>query len=441
MSIRQRLLLWLLLAAALAIAVTGISIYYRARVEANQLFDYHLKQIALTLQDHVPDEPQLMGTLEEEIDYDFVIQVWSDGGEKHYLSHPHKALPPRTEPGYQSVRTDEGEWRVFSMQQNNLLVQVSQPIDIRTQLATKLALSAMMPALFLLAALGLLIWLIVGRGLRPLDQLADAVRASDVNTLKPIPPADLPQELKPLANALNDLLGRLDQAIKTQRDFVADAAHELRTPLTALQLQTQLAQRATTDAERKLCFDQLKDGLRRATLLVQQLLMLARQEARIEKMSDEEIDLSGLIRDAITEHATIANSKQIDLEVSVEPKLAARGDADALRAMIANLIDNALRYTPERGAVEIKLMQQDGRAILEFNDSGPGIPEAEHSRVFDRFYRQAGSAGTGSGLGLAIVKRIADFHGIEIQLSQPPSGAGLKIRLIFPSGAASRSDT
>lgn len=434
MSIRQRLLLWLLLAAALAIAVTGISIYYRARVEANQLFDYHLKQIALTLQDHVPDEPETVGTLEEEIDYDFVIQEWSDGGEKHYLSHPHKALPPRTEPGYQSVRTDEGEWRVFSMRQNNLLVQVSQPIDIRTRLATKLALSAMMPALFLLVALGALIWIIVGRGLRPLEQLADAVRASDANTLQPIPPAQLPQELKPLANALNDLLGRVDQAMKTQRDFVADAAHELRTPLTALQLQTQLAQRASTDAERKLSFDQLKEGLRRATHLVQQLLMLARQEARMEKISDAEIDLTALVQSAIADHASIANAKFIEFKANASVGLATRGDADALRAMIANLIGNAIQYTPERGTVEVSLTHQDGRAIFDVSDTGPGIPEAERARVFDRFYRLAGSAGAGSGLGLAIVKRIADSHHIEIQLSQAASGTGLKIRLIFPGG-------
>ena len=250
MSIRQRLLAWLLCTTIFAIAITGLSIYQRARIEANQLFDYHLKQIAMTLQDHAPDESDIMGTLEEEIDYDFVIQIWSRGDEKRYLSHPHKALPPRTKPGYQTVATDEGEWRVFSMKQNQLLVQVSQPIDIRTQLATKFALSTMMPALFLLLALGILIWFIVGRGLRPLEQLASAVRASDVHTLKPISPTNLPSELRPLAVALNDLLERLERALQTQREFVADAAHELRTPLTALQLQAQLAERATTAPER-----------------------------------------------------------------------------------------------------------------------------------------------------------------------------------------------
>ncbi len=432
MSIRQRLLLWLLLAVLVAIAIAGLSIYYRARLEANQLFDYHLKQIALTLQDHVPDEPDLMGTLEEEIDYDFVIQVWSDSGEKHYLSHPHKALPPRTDPGYQNVRTDEGEWRVFSMKLNDLLVQVSQPSDIRTQLATQLALSTMMPALLLLLALGILIWYIVGRGLHPLEQLAAAVRASDANTLQPIPPTNLPSELKPLATALNDLLRRLDLAMQTQRDFVADAAHELRTPLTALQLQAQLAERATTDGERNHAFAHLKQGLKRATHLVQQLLTLARQEAEADEIPHAGLNLTALVSDVIAEHAPLAQAKRIALQLSAAQTMEVRGDGDTLRLMIGNVIDNALRYTPEMGAINVVLGQEDGTVFLEIGDTGPGIPETERQRVFDRFYRREGSAGAGSGLGLAIVKRIADAHGIEIDLRDSASESGLHMRFIFP---------
>ena len=130
MSIRQRLLLWLLSAVCIAIAVAGVSVYHRARVEANQLFDYQLKQIALTLQDHVFGESNVMGSLEEEIDYDFVIQVWTEAGVKRYFSHPHKALPPRTYPGYETVKTDEGQWRVFSMAAGGLFIQTAQPAEI-----------------------------------------------------------------------------------------------------------------------------------------------------------------------------------------------------------------------------------------------------------------------------------------------------------------------
>ncbi len=433
MSIRRRLLLWLLLAVMIAIGIAGLSIYYRARVEANQLFDYHLKQIALTLQDHVPDGSDIVGSLEEEIDYDFVIQVWSNGGEKHYLSHPHKALPPRTEPGYRTVSTDEGVWRVFSMRQNELLVQVSQPTEIRGQLATKLAFSTLTPALFLLVALGVLIWFIVGRGLRPLEQLAAVVRASDANTLKPIPPTDLPSELQPLATALNDLLARLDQAMRVQGDFVADAAHELRTPLTALQLQAQLAERASNDAERSVAFTHLKAGLKRATHLVQQLLLLARQEAGIAVTPHQRVDLSILLQNIVAELMPLADAKRIQLNLSSHPELTVNGDADSLRIMLANVIDNAIRYTPEAGKIEISLVQINGLTILDVGDTGPGIPARERAHVFDRFYRLAGSAGTGSGLGLAIVKRIADNHGVEIELNERSNGSGLLTRFIFPA--------
>ena len=432
MSIRQRLLLWLLSAVCIAIAVAGVSVYHRARVEANQLFDYQLKQIALTLQDHVFGESNVMGSLEEEIDYDFVIQVWTEAGVKRYFSHPHKALPPRTDPGYQNVKTDEGEWRVFSMAASGLFIQTAQPAEIRAQLATSLALRTMMPALWLLVGLAVLIWFIVGRGLRPLEQLALAVRERNPDVLHPVPEANLPGELKPLAMALNELLQRLDRAMQTQRDFVADAAHELRTPLTALQLQAQLAERATTDAERKLAFAYLKEGLKRATHLVQQLLLLARQEAGVTQTSLTPIDLSSLVTDVIAEHVPLAQAKGIELRVNAEQAIDVRGDANAVRIMIGNVIDNAVRYTPAMGAIDVVLARKDGRAILDISDTGPGIPEEERQRVFDRFYRREGSAGAGSGLGLAIVKRIADAHGVEILLSDRSSGAGLQMRFMFP---------
>lgn len=433
MSIRQHLLLWLLAAALIAIAIAGLSTYQRARVEANHLFDYHLKQIALTLQDHVPDESDIMGSLEEEIDYDFVIQVWSGDGEKHYLSHPHKALPPQTAPGYQWVRTDEGEWRTFAMIQNSLLVQVSQPADIRAQLATKLAMSMLVPAIILLVAMGGFIWFIVGRGMRPLEQFAADVRASDAQMLMPISPNRLPTELKPLAIALNDLLARLDSAMKVQREFIADAAHELRTPLTALQLQAQLAERASTDAERSIAFTYLKEGLKRATHLLQQLLMLARQEVGIAAGPHQRVDLSVLLQNIVAEFTPLAEAKRIQLSLSSRAALAVNGDVDSLRIMLANVIDNAIRYTPDAGKIEISLLQRKGLTILDVGDSGPGIPAQERTHVFDRFYRLADSAGTGSGLGLAIVKRIADHHGVEIELTEGSNGSGLLTRFIFPA--------
>jgi two-component system, OmpR family, sensor kinase len=289
--------------------------------------------------------------------------------------------------------------------------------------------------LWLLPGLALLIWLIVGRGLRPLEELAVAVRQRNPDVLHPVSEANLPKELRPLAQSLNGLLQRLDRAIKQQRDFVADAAHELRTPLAALKLQTQLAERATTDAERKLGFQYLHEGIKRATHLVQQLLVLARQETGAPSTGGASIDLGQLVGEVAGEHTPIAHAKGIELRVAIQDTTVVRGDADALRIMIGNVVDNAVRYTPIGGLVDLSLVRENDRVILNISDSGPGIPEQERQRVFDRFYRLGGSGAAGSGLGLAIVKRIADAHNVEVLMGEVSTGMGLQMRLVWTIAA------
>ena len=432
-SIRSRLLLWLLAGVLIASLSAALMTYFKARTEANHLFDYLLKQIALTLQDQSLSNPDAMGTLEEEEDYDFVIQVWNDAGVRRYFSHPHKALPPRTEPkpSYQTVKTDEGEWRVYTMTKRDLLIQVAQPLDVRRQLATAIGLRTMIPLVPLLLVLAGLIWFIVGRGLQPLERLAQAVRARNSAALQPIPDANLPSELKPLAASLNDLLARLNIALQSQKDFVADAAHELRTPLTALQLQTQLAERAVAPEDRAKSFEQLKGGLKRATHLVQQLLTLARQEPGLANKSFSSVDLSALVKQVITDYAPIAAAKGVDLGLLRDAAATRQGDREALRVMVGNIVDNAIRYTPDGGRVDVSISGANKQIEIEVTDTGPGIPADDRERVFDRFYRREASQSTGSGLGLAVVKNIAGRHHIDIQLTDNPSAMGLCVKLRF----------
>ena len=432
-SIRSRLLLWLLASVLIASVSAAFMTYFKARTEANQLFDYHLKQIALTLQDQSLANLDVMGTLEEEEDYDFVIQVWNDAGVRRYFSHPHKALPPRTKLGYQTVKTDEGEWRVYTKAERDLLIQVAQPLDVRRQLARALGLRTMIPLVPLLLVLSGLIWFIVGHGLQPLERLAHAVRARHSAALQPIPDANLPSELKPLATSLNDLLVRLGLALQSQKDFVADAAHELRTPLTALQLQTQLAERAVSPEDRAKSFAQLKGGLKRATHLVQQLLTLARQEPGVAERSFSAVDLSALVKQVITDYAPIAAAKGVDLGLMRDVAVSRQGDREALRVMVGNIVDNAIRYTPYGGSVDVSISGANEHVEIVVTDTGLGIPGDDRERVFDRFYRREASQSTGSGLGLAIVKNIADRHGIAIRLTDNPSAGGLSISLRFPN--------
>jgi len=431
-SIRRRLLLWLLSGLALAVAAAALRIYTQTLDEANELFDYHLKQMAASLPNDSfdPLPPSKPGG--PEIEDGLVVQIWDRNGLQLYFSHPASKLPQRAELGFSTVETARGSWRVYSALEQNNIVQVAQPMSVRQNLAAGMALRALVPLLLLLPLLGILIWLTVGRGLRPLDQMASALERRTPDSLDALPQDGLPEEIRPLVQALNDLLLRLARALESQKAFVADAAHELRTPLTAVQLQIQLAERAKTEEERKAAFAQLKQGQLRAAHLVQQLLTLARQEPGIAPQPHSAIDLAEVARLVVSEYATLAAERNIDLGISQEDQAIISGDLEALRVMLGNLVDNAIRYTPRGGTVDVALQLRDGTAVLDVSDTGPGIPEADRERVFDRFYRREINHASGSGLGLAIVKNIADRHHARIALENRAPGPGLRASISFP---------
>jgi len=306
-------------------------------------------------------------------------------------------------------------------------------MSARRELAASMALRTIIPVLAALPLLALLIWFIIARGLQPLDRVAAAVARRSPVLLEPVSERGLPSEVQPLVHALNGLLDRLGIALAAQRSFIADAAHELRTPLTAVHLQAQLAERASTDDERRRALADLKAGLERATRLSEQLLTLAREEPGVIERAPVDVDLAELAREAIGELAPLAETKSIDLGLSASAKAAVMGDPQALRALVSNLVDNALRYTPSGGRVDVAVgADPDGAAMLSVRDNGPGIAPAERDRVFDRFYRGPSSGVPGSGLGLAIVKSVADRHGVTIALGEGIEGKGLGVSVRFP---------
>ena len=435
-SIRRDLLLWLLLALLLGIAAAAVGTYLRAREEANALFDYQLKEMAASLTD-APFVAAPPGVLGGGAAGTIVVQIWDRNGVQLYLSQPQRVLPQHAQLGFTTISTDSGEWREFSALAADQVVQVAQPMRARSELAASMALRTIVPLLAVVPVLGLLIWLTIARGLKPLDRLAAAVARRSPTLLEPVGERGLPSEVQPLVRALNGLLERLDKALAAQRSFIADAAHELRTPLTAVHLQAQLAERATTEGDRRQALADLRSGLERATHLSEQLLTLAREEPVVAERPLTAVDLSELAREVIAELAPLAETKSIDLGLNASGRASVRGDADALRTLISNLIDNALRYTPDGGKVDVNVAQDGERIALSVRDTGPGIAPAERARVFDRFYRgQAGSASIpGSGLGLAIVRSVADRHGAEIALDDGIDGAGLGITLRFPAAS------
>lgn len=458
-SIRRQLLLALFAAMFTALLLAGWATYRAARHEADALFDYHLRQIALSVRDQ--RFPDTRSFLADDGNVDYVIRVWDLTGLTIYYSKPHELLPELTQLGYSRAITGEGEWRVFALQHQGMTIAVAQPMRVRNQLAADSAWKTLRPFFFLLPAMGALVWTLVGLGLRPLARLAESLRNRSPDSLRPLPDEGLPEEIQPLTVALNDLLARLKSAFSAQRDFVADAAHELRTPLTALQLQVQLVERAADEAERRAAIDDLKRGLQRASHTVGQLLTLARLEPGAAAMRMSRIDLAALAREVIVEHMPLAEARGIDLGLVAagESCVFVAGDAGDLRILIANLLTNALRHAPMGGRVDVLCHRQSGQGggqeesgqgnnqsisvpgnhapgivVLEVSDNGPGIPEAERERVFGRFYRRAGEPEPGSGLGLAIVRAIAERHGATVSLHDAVCG-GLLARVSFPSCA------
>ena len=427
-SIRRRLLLWLFVGLLLATASATLAVYRQAWEEANELFDQQLQQMANAF----PEEGlSRMPTPPSNREGITIVQVWDQNGIELYLSQP--ASPPQTRAsGFSTVVTPEGSWRVYTNITGNYVVQVSQHLSARRELAARTALRTIAPLLGLLPVLGVLMWIVVGRSLRPLNNVATEVSALRPQALQPLPEDDLPVEVRPLVGALNDLLKRLGESVRLQRSFIADAAHELRTPLTAVRLQTQIAERAKTDAERTSAFVQLKDGIERASRLVQQLLILARTEPDALERPYASVSLLDVARQVIVEQAPSAEQKRVDLGLSEGPDARVTGDAETLRILVGNLVDNAIRYTPAGGAVDVSIVEEPKEVLLLVADTGPGIPADMRERVFDRFYRYEPNGGTGSGLGLAIVRDIAQRHGATVELGDAQPGKGLKVTVRFP---------
>ena len=442
-SIRARLLAWLFAGVVLIGAVGGLIVYHNALIEADAFFDYHLRQTALILRDE-PVEYSLAQQLpSSDAAYDFVVQVWTLDGVRIYLSRPHSVLPNTTTLGFSTVSTSEGLWRVFGAQAMTKVIQVAQPMHIRKQQAVDLALKTLRPFALLLPGLGVLIWVAVGSALQPLQRLTTLVKARHVDALDPLPNERLPEDVRPLVDALNDLLARLGSALDRERAFMADAAHELRTPLTALHLQIGTLARAANEAERNEAMEQLSAGMQRAIRLVEQMLSLARQEPRVERPLVQ-IPLADIARDVVAELVPLADAKRIDLGISRSQPEIVLGDADALRTLTRNLVDNAVRYTPAGGRVDVSVESRGAppQGVLKVVDNGPGIPPEERLRVLDRFYRRPGTSPSGSGLGMAIVKAIADAHGATLELASGPDDKGLAVTVMFPkisiNSAASR---
>ena len=413
----------------------GYNAYHLAQQDLDDLLDYQLKQLAFSLsRQSFVGEPPPPDTLVPEPD--FITQVWGKNGVLMFYSRPNLAIPMLPKPGFSDVAWNGQAYRVYTELDGPRVIQVAHPLSLRREMAADLARRAVMPLVLLLPLLVIGIWIIVGRALQPLSRISAALRARSPLALQPLPHHDLPDELRPMVGSLNDLLERLQHALEAQRQFVADAAHELRTPLTAVQLQLQLLKRADNEEEHAAALERLERGVQRSTHLVRQLLTLARQDPQAPPAGPSPVDVDVLAREVVRDYEALAQRKGLSLSLESSGPLEMLGDKEGLRAMLSNLIDNAIRYTPAVGGVTVRVQPRDAGLLVEVEDTGPGIPADQRERVFDRFYRAPSLDGAdeGSGLGLAIVRRVADRHRAAIKLDSGHGGKGLRVSVYFPAG-------
>ena len=434
-SIRARLLASILATLAFGALVMGLAAYRNVLHEAEALFDYQLRQMALSLRDQGEIAAAQAGALAD-TEFDFVIQIWTVDGRAIYASRPHPELPARAVIGFADVAVGDKTWRSFSVATQDRVIQVAQPQQIRERIAAQAALRSVLPLLAVAPLMAAAVWWFVALAFRPLQRVADSVRVRDAQSLEALPLTGLPDEVRPLVQALNALLGRLATSFNAQRAFVADAAHELRSPLTALRLQIGRLRRSPDDAARAAALDALSAGVERAVRLVEQLLTLARSEPGTPVVGRETIALGELVRQVVADTVPYAVSRGTELELDADDAVRVEGERTALAALVRNLADNAVRYAPPGSRVRLVVSLDVGAPQLVVDDAGPGIPEADRDRVFDRFYRRdeaaagEGGAAEGSGLGLAIVRSVAERHGARVSLGDSPLG-GLRVTVRF----------
>jgi two-component system OmpR family sensor kinase len=431
-GIRTRLLLLLGSLIVLGNAIQFAASFSFALSQTNRLFDAQMQQVANSLRSSNSADNS---DQDIPVNYDLVIQVWRADQVHVIEQRPYRVLPKRAPIGYSTVHLDNGDWRVFAAATATGEVQVAQKLDARRTQAVDLAVHTLRPILVMSIVLLLAMWWVVTVTLRPLAQVQKQLAQRDGTSLEPVDRAGAPVEVTPLLDAMNDLLQRVSASVSLQRQFVADAAHELRSPLTVLKVQMQLLGRNQPEASRQASLAALAGAIARSERMVEQLLALARQDALAQAQAGgDSVDLSQCALDAIAEVAVFAAGKQVELNFLDSTPVTVHADADSIMILMRNLLDNAVRYTPSGGAVNIGVERQDGLGVLTIADSGAGIPEADLARVTDRFYRVPGTSESGSGLGLSIVSMVVARLGASMQLRNSANG-GLVVRIGFQRAA------
>ena len=438
-SIQRKLSFSLSVAILVIGSLAGIFSFVSAFQEANELQDDTLRQVAALfdrqkLAPHREQDHSQPPIADEETRV--VVQHLADSAHVVGLGdgEPILPLPSNLHDGLQTVEIEGENFRVLvKLTQLGERLAVAQETGVRDENARDSALRTLMPLLVLLPVLLLLVADLVRKMFRPIAQLSADLDARSEEDLQPIAQGDLPIEVRPFAAAINRLLGRVDMSMQAQRRFVADAAHELRSPLTAMSLQAERLAEAEMSAQAHERLAALQRGIERGRDLLEQLLTLAKAQSTADQPQSP-VSVQGIYRRVLEDLMPLAEAKHIDIGVEGAQDARVLVSELDLVALVKNLVDNAIRYTPDGGRVDLSVAVRKSCAVLQIQDSGPGISTEERTRVFDPFYRTLGTDQVGSGLGLSIVKAIADRIGAEVQLaySDEEKQSGLSVSVAIP---------
>lgn len=440
-SLRARLLALLLAGTCVAWFGTALFTYVDTRKELDDLLDAHLAQSAALLVSQARGEFEqgepigLRGVPHHGPKVAF--QIWEAGTTLRLRSAgaPAERMAER-EQGFSDVSLHDKRWRVYSAwdDAHRNLVQVAEERDLRDDIIEDIAESLLLPFAFALPLLGVLLWLAVTRGIRPLRRLGEEISHRAADNLSALDTRDAPAEIAPLVKNLNRLFGRVGDLLDRERQFTADAAHELRTPLAALRAQAQVARAEANVPERERALDNVIAGCDRAVRLVEQLLTLARLEPEVLKARRVDCDLARLAREVVADAVPFALDRNVEIEFDASVPFELSGVPDLLCILVRNLVDNAVRYSPSGGVVSVSVADR----TLTVLDQGPGVPPEERANLGRRFHRLLGSGQDGSGLGLSIVKRIAELHEASVTFGGEAGEEGVGLRVSVAFGIGSR---
>lgn len=458
-SIKKFLLCYLLLSITIVASLTAVGNYFLDRNAIEKQFDNQLQQASYfirgllsadaapqylkILKENVFDTPNISpsGSLENSkispALYHLQFRIWDSNGNQilETANMPKFNNIKKISNGYHTIKAGEYEWRVFKegpVKDSNLTVLVAELYDIRDELQHKMTWGNVLMLFWTFPLIGLLVWLIVDKGLRSLQNITYELGKRKSTQLNIVENHNIPVEVRPLVDALNSLFMRLQESFERNKRFSGDAAHELRTPLAALKTQAQVALQANSDEDRRETLQNVISGVDRCTHVVQQLLTLSRLGPEATLNDIAKFDLTKLAAEMIAQLVPHALDKNIEIELKQPSgQVFVYGNETSISILIRNLVDNAIRYTPEGGEVHVCVFEKKGKPILQVLDSGRGIPKELRSRVFERFYRVLGTKQQGSGLGLAIVRQIVSLHHAKIALDDGIDGKGLGITVTF----------